>query len=185
VHIRQLGGVGRLTWRHFDDKLHLGFESGFASGGNTTDTPAGDTNVAYASPLGGPNTSELTQFVFNQEYKIDLIFWHQLVGAVTNAVYGRPFVTYDVTKSITAKLWNVTSAAVRPSATPGNSLWYATEFDADVAYHWNGISVGLMGGALFPFSAEEHPLSSPLYTAGNQGDPQSAYTIMTRMILAF
>jgi uncharacterized protein (TIGR04551 family) len=185
VSIRQFGGVGRLTWSHFDNKLHLGFESGFATGGETTNTPAGDTNIAYASLLGSPTTTQLTQFMFNQEYKIDLIFWHQLVGAVTNAVYARPFVAYDLTKSITAKLWNVTSAAVKPSATPGDSRWYGTEFDADLSYHAsNGIMAGLAGGVLFPFSAESHPTGST-YDATNQGPAQDAYTIMARVILAF
>ena len=183
LDIRQFGGVGRATWSHFDNKLHVGVEGGFATGDKCSNTPQGNTNIAYANLI-GPCTTELTQFIFNQEYKIDLIFWHQLVGAVTDAVYGRPFIAYDVTRSITAKLWNVTSAALKAAATPGHDTWYGTEFDADVMYHAGSISAGVSGGMLFPFSAEAHPASLG-YAVGNQGDPQNAYTIMTRLILAF
>jgi uncharacterized protein (TIGR04551 family) len=191
VTVKKAGGVARGTYSLLDDKLHLGLETGFATGDQWANTPQGDINVAYANLLGGPNATDLTQFIFNREYKIDLILWRQLAGAVTNAVYGRPFISYDITKAISAKLWNVTSAALKPVSTPGHDIWYGTEFDADVMYGQNGIYAGISAGVLFPFSALEHPTDSttnggPGYGYGtNTGDPATVYTIMTRLILAF
>jgi uncharacterized protein (TIGR04551 family) len=192
ITIEKAGGVVRGTWSGVDDKLHIGYESGFATGDQWSNTPQGNINVAYANLLGGPGATELTQFIFNREYKIDLILWRQLAGAVTNAVYARPFISYDITKAISAKLWNVTSGAIKPVSTPGHDFWYGTEFDADVMYGQNGIYAGISAGVLFPFSALEHPVDESsnggpgfLYGTGNTGDPATVYTIMTRLILAF
>ena len=36
--------------------------------------------------------------MFNRDYKVDMIMWRHLFGAVTNAVYAKPFIQYDLTK---------------------------------------------------------------------------------------
>src|SRR4029079_3141341 len=105
--IRKFGGSGRVTWKGLEGKLRLGLESGFASGDQWDNTPQGATNIAYGNPLGGPGASTLTHVVFNRDYKVDMILWRHLIGAVTNAAYVKPFIQYDVTKSIMFKISNI------------------------------------------------------------------------------
>jgi uncharacterized protein (TIGR04551 family) len=196
--IRKFGGSGRVTWRGLEGKLRLGVESGFASGDQWDNTPQGATNIAYGNPLGGPGDTTLTQFAFNRDYKIDMILWRHLVGAVTNAGYVKPFIQYDFTKAITFKVANITSFALKPVATPGNSSVYGTEFNADLGYASGGLFVGLAYGVLFPFAALNHPADDPLNPSQKFGygtDPVSglsnvknadtAHTIQARAVLAF
>jgi len=202
--IRKLGGAGRFTWTGVDNKLRLGLETGFATGDQWDNTVQGQTNVAYENQLGDPSICNaehectLTQFTFNRDYQVDLIMWRYLMGAVTNAVYFKPFIQYDFTKSITAKLWNVTSMAMKQVSTPGNSLFYGTEFDADVGYHDEHIFTGISGGLLLPFAAMAHPDDAtdgdtgPGFGYGtdtlgqtNTGDPGTAYTVQARLVLTF
>jgi uncharacterized protein (TIGR04551 family) len=198
LSIRKFGGVGRLTWTGVEGKLRLGLESGFATGDQWDNTPEGSTNIAYANLIGGPNDSTLTQFIFNREYKVDMILWHRLYGAVTNAVYGKPFLQYDLTKSILFKVANITSGALRPVATPGNSTMLGTEFDTDLGYHTDRFFAGISYGLLFAFAGEAHPASSSSSgVVGGQGfsydqngamnvnDAGTAHCIQMRLILAF
>jgi uncharacterized protein (TIGR04551 family) len=207
--IRKLGGVGRLTWQGVDGKLRLGLEGGFASGdqwdakvGN--ETVEGRTNIAYANTLGDPavcnaqSQCTYTQFAFDREYKVDMILWRHLYGAVTNAAYAKPFLSYDLTKSIMFKVSNITSFALRPVATPGNSTMYGTEFNGDLGYSGHRLFAGISYGVLFPFAALSHPATNAIdggtgYGYGpdpntgdtNTGDATTAHTIQMRMVLGF
>jgi len=190
--IRKFGGSGRVTWKGFDGKLRLGVEGGFASGDQWDNTPQGATNIAFANPLGGPGDTTLSQFTFNRDYKVDMILWRHLVGAVTNAGYVKPFIHYDVTKSITFKVANITSFALRPVATPGNSKMYGTEFDTDLGYQSGGLFVGVSYGVLFPFAALNHPAGvgyadamNPAASTDNVKDAETAHLIQSRIVLAF
>jgi uncharacterized protein (TIGR04551 family) len=203
ANIRKFGGAGRLTWTGVDGKLRLGVEGGFATGDQWDNTPQGNTNIAYANLLGDPSVCNaqhsctLTQFMFNRDYQVDMILWRHLIGAVTNAAYGKPFLQYDLTKSIMFKIANVTSFALKPVSTPGNSLMYGTEFDTDLGYNGSHIFAGISYGVLFPFGAMAHPAADP-NVAGpgfnygvasdgtpNTGDPGTAHTIQARLILTF
>ncbi|HET7608135.1 MAG TPA: TIGR04551 family protein [Gammaproteobacteria bacterium] len=195
--IRKAGGAARMIWRGDEGKLRLGIEGGFATGDQWDNTPQGNTNIAFANRLGDPalcnaSSCTLTQFMFNREYKIDLIMWRHLMGAVTNAAYAKPFLQYDLTKSIMFRASNVTSFALKSVATPGNGTMYGTEFDGDLGYNGSRFFAGVSYGVLFPFGAMAHPQDSELtagpgfgYGAGNVGDPSTAHTIQMRLVLAF
>ena len=199
-NIRKFGGSGRVTWKGLEGKLRLGAEGGFATGDQWDNTPQGATNIAYANTLGNDPLTDrtLTQFFFNREYKIDMILWRHLIGAVTNAGYVKPFIQYDFTKAITFKVANITSFALKPVATPGNSNVYGTEFNVDLGYGSGGLYAGLAYGVLFPFAAMNHPGDDPLTPSVKFGygtDPVSglsnvknadtAHTIQARVVLAF
>ncbi len=205
-NIRKLGGAGRATFRAFEGKLRLGAESGFASGDQYTNTPIGATNIAYGSPFGNtilpngtvqvaPTDSTLKQFAFNRDYQVDLILWRHLVGAVTNAAYFKPFLQYDITRSITFKVSNITSIALHKEATPGDGRVYGTEFDGDLGYASNGVFVGISYGILFPLSAMDHldlnpsepnpPYGHTATSPNNLGTASTAHTIQSRFVLAF
>lgn len=197
VDVRKFGGAGRLTWRGLDGKLRMGAESGFASGDQWDNTPPGSVNIAYGNPLGGPGDTKLTQFIFNRDYKVDMILWRHLYGAVTNAAYVKPFISYDVTKSITFKIANITSFALRPVATPGNDKAYGTEFNGDLGYSNGGMYVGVSYGVLFPFGAMNHPpddtndpnqkfgFTGPNMELDNVKDAETAHVIQSRFVLSF
>lgn len=207
-NIRKFGGAGRFTWKGIQGKLRLGVEGGFATGdqwdakvGNQT--VEGRTNIAFANLLGDPNVCNAqskctySQFMFDREYKVDMILWRHLYGAVTNAAYAKPFLQYDLTKSIMFKVANITSFALNPIATPGNSNMYGTEFNGDLGYNGNRLFAGVSYGVLFPFGALSHPANDPL--AGgpgfgygpdangntNTGDATTAHTIQFRFVLGF
>jgi len=206
--IRKAGGALRFTYKALDNKLKVGLEAGFATGDKWANTPRGNTNVAYANLLGMPSecssaTSSqsnctLTQFMFNPEYKVDLILWRRLIGAVTNAAYFKPFISYEITKGLVVKLSDVTSLALKQASTPGDSLTYGNEIDADIGYQTGHLYTGISGGVLFPFGAMSHPEDSTAVggttfgygsntTTGEQnfGDPGTAYSVQTRLVLAF
>jgi uncharacterized protein (TIGR04551 family) len=197
-NLRKLGGSARTTYRAFEGKLRLGVEGGFASGDGYVNIPQGATNLAYGSPLGNtltpagivlaPSGTTLTQFAFNRDYQIDLLLWRHLIGAVSNAAYVKPFLQYDVTRSITFKVANVTSFALHKEATPGDGRIYGTEFDGDLGYSGNGMFLGISYGVLFPLSAMGHPTELAAYTNGaltNTGNASTAHTIQSRFVLAF
>lgn len=202
-NIRKLGGVGRLSWKGVEGKLHLGIEGGFATGDQWDNSIQGRTNIAYARLLGDPSVCNaghectFKQFIFDRDYRIDMILWRHLVGAVTNAAYAKPFLSYDLTKSITFKVANITSFALKPVATPGNERMYGTEFDGDLGYNGNRLFAGISYGVLFPFSALSHPASNttsggpgfpygPSDTLGdNSGTAGTAHTIQLRAVLGF
>lgn len=202
--IRKWGAVARASWKGLEGKLKLGFEGGAASGDQWDNTPQGNTNIAYANLLGTcatgvtcPADSSLSQFMFNRDYKIDMILFRHLIGAVTNAGYLKPYLSYDLTKSIAFKVSNVTSFALKPVATPGNSRYYGTEFDGDLGYSNGNLFVGLSYGVLFPFAAMAHPVDNtatnttygygtdPDTGATNTGDASTAHTIQSRLVLTF
>lgn len=189
--IRKFGGVVRGTWTGVENKLRIGLEAGFATGDQWDNTPQGNLNVAYGNPLGGPGDTTLTQFIFNRDYQVDLILWRHLAGAITNAFYFKPFLSFDVIKQVTFKVANVSSFAMKPVATPGNGTMYGTEFDADIGYHEGGLWAGISYGVLFPFGALSHPVDdTTLGGAGfgygtNTGDGSTAHTIQTRLVLSF
>ena len=51
------------------------------------------------------------------------------------------------------KVANITSFAMKPVATPGNSTVYGTEFNGDLGYSSHRLFAGFSYGVLFPFVA--------------------------------
>lgn len=194
--IRKYGGTARLTYKGLEGKLRLGVETGGASGDQWDNTPQGRTHIAYANLLGGEPDGTLTQFIFNRDFKVDMILFRHLIGAVTNAGYVKPFLAYDLTSSIGFKVANITSWAWKPVSTPGNQSMYGTEFNADLGYTSGGFYGGVSYGVLFPFGALAHPADpadggaplgyeDPLGLSSNIGDASTAHTIQFRLLLSF
>jgi uncharacterized protein (TIGR04551 family) len=193
--IRKFGGSGRFTFRGLEGKLRLGLETGGASGDQHDNTPQGNTHIAYANLLGSSGDSRLTQFLFNREFKVDMILFRHLIGAVTNAGYVKPFLSYELTKSIGFRVANITSFALKPVATPGNEAMYGTEFNADIGYTAGGFYGGVAYGVLFPLGALSHPADTDTESFGygsntdtgesNLGDASTAHTIQFKLILSF
>ena len=196
VDLRQFGGVGRFTFTGLDGKLKMGLELGAATGDQWDNAPAGRTHISNVqmigtTPLERSRIDTISRFVFDRDYKIDQIMFRELLGAVSNAAYARPFLHYELTRSLLLKVSNVTAAALKPVATPGNETMYGTEFDADLGYQNNGFHAGVTYGVLFPLGAMNHPSGSEfgfqtdLGDTRNIGDASTAHTIQFRLALEF
>jgi uncharacterized protein (TIGR04551 family) len=201
VDIRQFGGVGRFTYHGLDGKLKVGLELGAASGDQWDNARQGATHISNAQLIGGPGdrsrVKEITRFMFDRDYKVDLILFRELLGTVTNAAYAKPFLMYELTKSLKLRVANVTSFAMKPVSTPGNGQMYGIEFDTDLGYSSNGFTAGVAYGVLFPLGAMDHPFddaddSGPGFDYAcpdpqhcNAGDAGNAHTIQFRLGLSF
>lgn len=64
----------------------------------------------------------LNNFRFDPDFIVDMIFWRQLVGTVTDALVIRPGVQYNVTEGLGARLDLVYSRAWFASSTPSGSF---------------------------------------------------------------
>jgi uncharacterized protein (TIGR04551 family) len=198
VSVRQWGGVGRVSFRALDDKLRFGIEAGAASGDQWDNVVEGRTHLSNAQFRGPDGT--FSRFAFDRDYKVDLILFRELIGAVSNAAYGKPFLSYDLTKTITMKVANITSFALKPVATPGNEVMWGSEFDADIGLTTSSFHAGLAYGILFPLGAMDHPADpsgrdafsydtdidpSPTITDINIGDAGTAHTLQLRLVVKF
>lgn len=194
VDIRQFGGVAKLNYRALGGKLKVGIETGYASGDQYDGqvrgadgkwvTVHGVTNVNNARLLPELGDNNMTQFIFDKDYKIDLILFRELLGSVTNAIYVKPKLEYALSKSFLFRAANVTSFAARSVATPGNGSMYGIEFDGDLGYSSGAFFAGLSYGVLFPLSGMAHNDATEFGT-GNVGDGSTAHTIQSRLVLKF
>lgn len=198
VDILRFGGVARALYSAVDGTVRLGIEGGVASGDVADTSPAGAIHVSNLRILDPLNGKSLGTFVFDPDYDVDLILFREIMGAVTNAFYVRPSVTYEVSDDIDATINAVISGALRPEGTPGNGRMYGVELDGTVGYRSGGFFIGLAAGVLFPFSALEHagaafdpvdpdgaagPMEPTI--ADNHDGEGNAYTIQSRLALEF
>ncbi len=190
ITIRSWGGVGRVSSSALEDKLGFGMEIGGASGDESDNAVQGDTNVANAQLLSGRDRS-INRFVFDPDYDVDLILFRELIGSVSNAIYFKPWMSYELTRSIKFRAQNVTSAAMQPVSTPGNSAMWGIELDGDLSYSSNGFHAGLAYGLFMPLGAMNHP-EDDIQDGGNGfnygtnvGDAGNAHTIQARFSVEF
>ncbi len=189
VDILAWGGVARASTRALDGKLGVGLEVGAATGDEADGSPQGATHLRDQALL--PTDKTFNRFVFDPNYKIDLILFRELIGSVSNAVYFRPWMSYELTRSISFRAQNVTAAALRPLATPGNSTMWGLELDTDLGYTSNGFHAGIAYGMFLPLAAMNHPEDSSgnggdgFNYGTNAGDAGNAHTIQARFAVEF
>jgi uncharacterized protein (TIGR04551 family) len=180
--IAQYGGALQTEWRLLDGALKIGFEVGAASGdsapgfGNKPNRPSAQaTRVPTSGAQWGdydgaqygqrpcnvdaPSSQplcidrDIRNFRFNQDYRIDLILWREIIGGITDALYLKPSVNYAFNDSLSVFGSFIYSKALKPSSTPnGNSTQLGFEIDAGVRYQTDdGFYAQLAYGILFPF----------------------------------
>jgi uncharacterized protein (TIGR04551 family) len=188
AEILRFGGVLRTKYSALDGTMRIGLEGGVASGDVADTSPAGAMHIGNLQILDPANGSSLGTFLFDRDYDIDLILFREIIGAVTNAFYVRPSLTYEVSDDIEASINGVISGSVRPQGTPGNARMYGVELDAVAGYRTGNFFLGLAGGILFPFNALEHKgtaFESPDPELSNLERDGNAYTIQSRFALEF
>ena len=132
--IREFGLTSQLEYRAVEDKLRLQFGFGWASG---------DPWAQSLSPGGlqaeQNGSGPISTFRFHQDYRVDLIFFRQILTRVEGAYYLRPSVDYDFLRSPdgqkfgggVALLWDRASEFIQ---TPGHKRDLGVELDAQLYY---------------------------------------------------
>lgn len=173
LSLSQYGLVVQNELKLANDKLSLGLEFGFASGdkapgfgafpgradrGSTSDQPPypqrGDWEGAQFNCFRVPcSDNKITNFVFNSDYRMDLILFREIIGAVTDASYIRPSVRYDVLDGLDLNLAVIYSQVNASGTTPTGDRPLGIEIDAAVNYiSADGFIASLAYGVLFPLS---------------------------------
>ena len=193
--IAQFGGALQTEWRFLDGALKIGFEVGAASGdtapgfGNKPNRPSGQTRPGsttsgaqfgdYEGAQYGQRPCDPSQpallcqdrdirnFRFNQDYRIDLILWREIIGGITDALYLKPGVSYAFNDSLSVFGNFIYSKALKPTSTPsGNSTQLGFEVDAGVRYQTDdGFYAQLAYGVLFPFDGLQYNYATPFLGA--------------------
>jgi uncharacterized protein (TIGR04551 family) len=148
-----------------DNRFRAGLDAGFASGDEApgfgafvrpgqTAPQAGDIDGPQANP---PFDNEVNNFRFHPDYHVDRILFREILGTVTDAIYLRPRVRYDLVTGIrgrlTVALAGVVSFAAVPSSTPSGSAPLGVEIDPTIAYQSDfGFEAALEQGTLFPLA---------------------------------
>lgn len=133
----------------------------------------------YAVVRGNQN---VTSFVFNRDYHVDLLLFREVIGAVTNTVYTKPWVRWDILGAesigLAARLDLLYAAAMFEDGTPGRDANLGLEADLklllDVGEHFSGV---LETGVLVPFGGLDD------FVTGAGAEP--AWTLQGRMHVRF
>lgn len=190
--IAQYGGALQTEYRLLDGALKIGLEIGAASGDSapgfgdkpnrpskqapptvpptTTGAQWGDYDGAqYGRRPCRPLTqqpicidNDIRNFRFNQDYRIDLILWKDIIGGVTDAAYIRLPVSYAINDSFSVFGNFIYSRMIKATSTPsGTSTQLGIELDAGVKYQSDdGFYAQLAYGVLFPFDALKYGYTS-------------------------
>ncbi|MEL6184314.1 MAG: hypothetical protein AAFU79_06800, partial [Myxococcota bacterium] len=128
IDINQHGGSLRGTYALLDDKLHIELMLVAASGDDAPGwglfplldrTPANGDWDGNQAPAGD---NAITNYRFDPDFIVDLIFWRQLVGGITDAFIVRPSIQYDLTDELGGRLDLIYSRSWFGESTPSGSF---------------------------------------------------------------
>ena len=168
--LRQFGGVVQGDYKVLDN-LSLGGEFGFASGdkafgmgnrpGRLGPTKPGNIDGYQFNCSSNPcSDNQIRNFRFNRDYRVDLILWREILQGITDAIYIKPNVRYEVTEGLNLHLAGIYSRAIYGESTPSSVIQdgvaigdpnLGIEIDAGVSYATDdGFFASLAYGVLFP-----------------------------------
>jgi uncharacterized protein (TIGR04551 family) len=144
VAVQQYGVATQTEFRAIDDKLDLQFGFGWASGdgyannGGSGALQPPSTGLQAEYNQGG-QPSSLSTFRFHPDYRVDLIFWREIMSRVEGAYYFRPSVTYDFLRNPNGEKFGGGAALIWSRAsefeqTPGHHRDLGVEMDLQLYY---------------------------------------------------
>jgi uncharacterized protein (TIGR04551 family) len=192
LYVYQFGAVLQGEYRLLNGDLELGAEVGFASGdtapgfGNAPRrtgsapngaTQLGDTDGPQYRCDSGCSDNTITNFRFNQGYRVDMILYRELLGGVTDSLYFKPKAKYRITQGFEANAAVIYSRSIFAESAPGalytdsgNSL--GIEINGGVRYETeDGFFGQLQYGVLFPlegFMKKDGAISSAGQVGGTR-----------------
>ena len=184
--IQQLGLAfeGSFTDKMDAGTLAVGLDAGAASGDSAKGFGVEDHHTLSEGQ--NPNTA-LTAFKFDRDYQIDLMLFREVIGTVTNAVYIKPWVSFDFfntpEEALGARVDLLYAQALKPSATPGNDPFLGFEADLRLFYEDKGrFNFDVESGFLVPGAAFNY--RNPGREEYNR-DASFGFTVQGRMTLRF
>ncbi|MCI0671632.1 MAG: hypothetical protein L0Y64_14350, partial [Myxococcaceae bacterium] len=93
----------------------------------------------------GCGDRDIRNFRFDRDYRIDMILWRDLLGAVTDAVYARPSITYQVAPGLELFGAAIYSRTLYPQSAPA----FALNPDGSVLNNDPNLGVELNAGATY------------------------------------
>jgi uncharacterized protein (TIGR04551 family) len=206
VPVRQYGVVTQTEYRAVDDKLDLNFGFGWASGdpyannagAGALQPPVTGLQAEYTNN-GQPST--LSTFRFHPDYRIDLIFWREIMSRVEGAYYFRPSVDYDFLRNPNGEKFGGGAALIWSRAsefeqTPGHHRDLGVEMDLQVYYQSKdgslnddpskigGFYTMLQYGVFFPLSGLDY-LPGQVTVTGFDASLSAAQTIRLFLGIVF
>jgi len=154
-------GGGALVSRYgfLENKLGLGLDGGWASGGSASKFGFGGPG----NPPGGPNATSanvISNFRFHPNFQVDQILFKNVIGTVTDAYYIRPHIDYFFAENFGLEGDIMAAFANNADATPGKSPFLGMEFDARFFYQsTDGFFVSSIFGVMVPFNGLNQPPS--------------------------
>jgi len=186
--IQQFGWVLRGSYRFLNNKLLVGLELGMASGDDRLEGDDGNIHASTISNFPGDRSNKThSLFHFDPNYRVDLIFFRELMGTVHNAGYVKPTIAYHILDNLTARLDMIYAYALKPVATPGNSPHYGVELDVDLEYRLpeQGFFAGIAYGVFFPLEALNRPTGLYGSGAGFPAKATNAHSVQLRATIKF
>jgi uncharacterized protein (TIGR04551 family) len=142
--VRQYGLATQSEFRAIDDKLDLQFGFGWASGDAYANNSGYGALVPPSTGLQaeftqGGQPSPISTFRFHPDYRIDLIFWREIMGRIQGAYYFRPSVDYDFLRHPDGEKFGGGAAVIWSRAsefeqTPGHKRDLGVELDLQLYY---------------------------------------------------
>lgn len=134
--VRSFGVTTQAEFRAMEDKLRLDLGFGWASGDPDVDSLR-PPNTGVQSQLTADRTYSM--FRFHPDYRVDLIFWRNIMSRVQGAYYFRPQVQYDFSRDpngqrlggSAAVIWSRASEFIQ---TPGNKRDLGVELDVSLYF---------------------------------------------------
>lgn len=136
----QFGFAFEGEYRLLNDQLGIYFASGFATGDQDAEGLSRLTGLERQIPAGGnPPDRTYSTFFFHPNYRVDLIFWRNVMRQVNGAYYFRPGISYDFIRNSFGQLLGaradlIWSRASEPLQTWGNADDLGLELDVSVYY---------------------------------------------------
>lgn len=187
--IRSFGFAFEGEYHLLNDQLGIYFNAGFATG--DADAEGLTLNTAYTQrpTSAGATDRTISTMAFHPAYRVDLIFWRNIMRSIAGAYYFAPGLSYDFIRDSFGQLLGaranvVWSRASEPIQTWGNQADLGVEIDAQVYYRsedgpdlLDGFYASLQYGIFFPLAGVGYlPMNGTPGTGG-----QNAQTL--RLIL--
>jgi uncharacterized protein (TIGR04551 family) len=132
--VRMWGMAAQTEFRALEDKLHLQFDFGYASGDQWAQNPLGSQGLNAEL-----NGNAISTFSFHPAYTIDLIFFRKILSRIEGAYYFRPEVDYDFIRNQNGQRFGGGAALIWSRAsefyqTPGHQPDLGVELDLQLYY---------------------------------------------------
>jgi uncharacterized protein (TIGR04551 family) len=187
--IRQFGIVTQTEYRAVEDKLDLQFGFGWSSGDPWAYSTAGGVSQGALSPgPSGPQEANgigpISTFRFHPDYRVDLLFFRNILSRVEGAYYFRPSVDYDFLRHPNGEKFGGGAAVIWSRAsdfvqTPGHKRDLGVELDLQLYYQSKdgslndepgkvgGFYTMLQYGVFFPLGGLDYAPGTTLTNAGD------------------